>query len=63
MKLTVLSLLLPVFLVAFVVGCDSGEPRTATDGADAQAIADYEAAVAAAEGNMATSEVTAGAEE
>lgn len=44
-----------MLLVAAVVGCGDSRPQTSTEGADAQAIADYEAAVAAAEGNMATS--------
>ena len=54
MKITLSSFLLIACLGIFVVGCGSGEPRRSTDGADAQAIADYEAAVAEAEGNMAT---------
>jgi hypothetical protein len=37
---------------ALIIGCDSGEPRVATEGATPDAIAEYEAAVAAAEGNM-----------
>ena len=34
---------------AVITGCGSDAPRTATDGADADAIAEYEAAVAAME--------------
>ncbi len=52
MKITVSSFMFLVFLGAFVVGCGSGEPRKSTDGASPQSIAEYEAAVAAAEGNM-----------
>ena len=52
MKITVSTFLFLVVLRALVVGCGSGEPRKATDGASPDAIAEYEAAVAAAEGNM-----------
>ncbi len=55
MKIAASSFLILVLLGALVVGCGSGEPRRSTDGADAQAIAEYEAAVAAAEGNMEAS--------
>ena len=55
MKSQPLSSLFLILLVAAVVGCGDSRPQTATQGADPQAIADYEAAVAAAEGNMATS--------
>ncbi len=43
-------------LSAIVVGCGSEEIRTSTEGADARAIAEYEAAVEAAQGSMSTSE-------
>ncbi|MDV6034868.1 MAG: hypothetical protein F9B45_33210 [Phycisphaera sp. RhM] len=55
MKSHPLSCFVLMFLVAAIVGCGDSRPQTSTQGADAQAIADYEAAVAAAEGNMATS--------
>ncbi|PAY16292.1 hypothetical protein CKO51_27470 [Rhodopirellula sp. SM50] len=55
MKSQLSSCLILMLLVAAVVGCGDSRPQTSTEGADAQAIADYEAAVAAAEGNMATS--------
>ncbi|MCS7470079.1 hypothetical protein NZK35_25830 [Stieleria sp. ICT_E10.1] len=55
MKPQPLSCLFLMLLVAVVVGCGDTGRRTSTEGADAQAIAEYEAAVAAAEGNMATS--------
>lgn len=56
MKFSLSSFLSFVLLGAVVVGCGSEEPRTATEGASAQDIAEYEAAVAAAEGSMAASE-------
>ena len=52
MKLTVSSFLFLVLLGAIVSGCGSDEPRKATDGANEQTLAEYEAAVAAAEGSM-----------
>ena len=51
MRFSVSSCLLPVLLAA-AVGCGGDEPRRATEGASQQAIEEYEAAVAAAEGNM-----------
>lgn len=55
MKTQLSSCFVLVLLVAAVVGCGDSRPQTSTEGADAQAIAEYEAAVAAAEGDMATS--------
>ncbi len=50
MKITVSSFFFLVLLGVVVVGCGGeAERKTATDGADAQAIRDYEAAVAAME--------------
>ncbi|TWT92037.1 hypothetical protein [Stieleria varia] len=49
MKLFTTPFALTVLLTAFVLGCGDGTPKKSTDGADAQAIADYEAAVAATE--------------
>ena len=55
MKSCVLSVCLSLFLLSVFVGCDSNEARTATEGVDADAIAEYEAAVAAAQGEMDSS--------
>jgi hypothetical protein len=51
MRLSVFSCLV-LLLGAVIVGCGSDEPRRATDGASQQALEEYEAAVAAAEGSM-----------
>ena len=53
------SFLCLIFLAAIVVGCSEPERKTATDGADAQAILDYEAAVAAAEGQSLDADMEA----
>jgi hypothetical protein len=52
MKFTVSSFLFLLLVGAIVVGCGSEGPRTSTEGASPDAIAEYEAAVAAAEGSM-----------
>lgn len=52
MRFSTIPYLLLVLLGAAIVGCGSDEPRRATEGASQQAIEEYEAAVAAAEGNM-----------
>ncbi|QEG00651.1 hypothetical protein Mal15_47220 [Stieleria maiorica] len=62
MKSILSHLLLVLVSITLVVGCDDSGPKTSTEGADAQAIADYEAAVAAAEGNMAESDDATGSE-
>jgi uncharacterized protein YcfL len=63
MKTAVSSFLLFVLLGVFLVGCGSGEPRRATDGADAQAIRDYEAAVEASQQQMTDSDIESEADE
>lgn len=53
MKLKVTSYVGVMFVMALMVGCsNSGDARNATDGASTDALAEYEAAVAAAEGGM-----------
>lgn len=56
MKCTRSSFLFLVLLGVMVAGCNSNEPRRSTEGASPQDIAEYEAAVAAAEGSMQASE-------
>jgi hypothetical protein len=63
MKITVPPFLFLVLLGAMVVGCGGeAERKTSTDGADAQAIADYEAAVAASEQGFEQDEAEVDAE-
>ncbi|WP_182868189.1 hypothetical protein [Stieleria mannarensis] len=62
MKSNRFHVLLALVSITLVAGCGDSGPKTSTEGADAQAIADYEAAVAAAEGNMAESDDATGSQ-
>jgi hypothetical protein len=55
MKLKTSSLLICILLGGLVVGCGDAAPRRSTDGADADAIREYEEAVAAMEQQSAES--------
>ena len=52
MKFRFSACLMSLFLFTATFGCGNSEPRQATENADADAIAEYEAAVAESEGNM-----------
>ena len=53
MKFKVTTYVGIILAMGLTIGCGgSGEARNATDGASADALAEYEAAVAAAEGGM-----------
>ncbi|WP_372721372.1 hypothetical protein [Novipirellula sp.] len=54
----ILSVAVLLFFGSILCGCDDASNQTVTDGADAQAIADYEAALAAATTEVSDEEMT-----
>ncbi|WP_442512046.1 hypothetical protein SH528x_003800 [Novipirellula sp. SH528] len=54
----ILSVAVLLFFGSIICGCGEEPNRTVTDGADAQAIADYEAALAVATSDVSEEEMT-----